>query len=170
MHSGNLHKVTITNYTLPGHPVFSFYGVIPDSLTESHGADFATMDIMSRSGQLFSYSGGTSRTIDITISTHEDYIAAFTGGKADIRDYVAKFKALTYPEYSGTVVRPPELLLRVGNCIKFHGICESASVTWQKPFRNDHYIVADLNLSLKEANRLAFSASEIFYGDDLRRI
>jgi hypothetical protein len=148
----------------------TFYGILPDEISESHNANFAAMDIMSRSGQLWSYSGGDSRTISLNFDVHEDYLAAFNGGKADIREFAAKFKALTYPEYTESGVIPPSLLLRVGSFIKFKGICRSATVTWRKPMRNNRYIVANFSLDMAEANKLAFAASEIVAMDDLRRV
>jgi len=166
----NQHKVILTNLTFDPPQSITFYGLLPDEIAETHTANFQNMDIQSRSGQLWSYSGGNSRELSISITVHEDYLAEYMGGKADIRDYAATFKALTYPEYEGTKVKPPSILLRVGSFIKFKGICTSATVTWKKPIRNDRYIVADFNINLVEANSNAFAASEIYVKDDLRRV
>lgn len=166
----NQHKIILTNLTFSPPMSMTFYGILPDEISESHTANFANMDIMSRSGQLWSYSGGDSRTIDLSIEVHEDYLASYNGGKADIREYAAQFKALTYPEYTEAGVIPPSILLRVGSFIKFKGICRSSTVVWRKPMRNNRYIVAAFQLSLAEANSNAFAASEILLMDDLRRV
>lgn len=166
----NQHKVILTNVTFDPPQSIEFYGLLPDTIEESHSANFNPFQIMSRSGEIQAYAGGSGRTIELDIEVHEDYLAGYNGGKADIRDYAAQFKALTYPEYEGTRVRPPEVLLRVGSFINFHGICTSASVTWKKPIRNDRFIVAEFHLSLTETNRLAFAMSEILYKEDLRRV
>ena len=166
----NQHKIILTNLTFSPPKSMTFYGMLPDEISESHSANFASMDIQSRSGQLWSYSGGSSRTLSLNITVHEDYLSEYLGGNADIRDYAALFKALTYPEYKGTKVEPPSLLLRVGSFIRFKGVCTEAQVNWRKPIRNDRYIVADFNISLTEANANAFAASEIIIKDDLRRV
>ena len=166
----NQHKVILTNLTFSPPVSMTFYGILPDDITEDHVANFDSMDIRSRSGQLWSYSGGSSRILSLTIDVHEDYIAEYQGGSADIREYAAQFKALTYPEYMESQVIPPSLLLRVGSFIKFKGICQSSSVTWHKPIRNDRYIYATFSLQLAEANANAFAASEIYAMDDLRRV
>lgn len=166
----NQHKIILTNYTFSPPQSMTFYGILPDDITESHSATFDEMQIQSRSGSLFAYSGGPSRTIDLSIDVHEDYLAEYNGGSADIREYAAQFKALTYPEYMESYVIPPSLLLRVGSFILFKGICTSASVVWHKPMRNDRYIYATFTLSLQEANKNAFAASEIMAMDDLRRV
>ena len=166
----NAHKVILTNLTFDPPESISFYGVLPDSIQEAHQANFQPMDIQSRSGPLFAYSGGSARNITIDIDVHEDYLAEYNGGKADIREYAALFKALTYPEYKGTKVEPPSVLLRVGSFIRIKGICSSSSVTWEKPMRNGRYIVAKFSVTIEEANQLAFAASEILAMDDLRRV
>lgn len=166
----NLHKIILSNMTFDPPQSITFYGILPDTIMEQHGASFNSMDIQSRSGPLYSYSGGSARTITIEFEVHEDYLAEFNGGYADIREYAANFKALTYPEYVKTKVEPPSVLLRVGTFIRLKGVCESSSVTWRKPIRNGRYIVADFSITLNEANANAFAASEILLMDDLRRV
>ena len=169
MPSVNQHKIILTNLTLGGQSI-TLYGILPDEFSESHTAAFTPMDIRSRSGPVFAYSNGGARELSFTFDVHEDYLAAYNGGKADIREYAAAFKSLTYPEYMGTHVVPPEMLLRVGTFIRFKGFCTSASVTWKRPMRNGRYILATFTLSMQEANRNSFAASEINIGDDLRRV
>jgi len=166
----NQHKVILTNMTFSPPQSMTFYGILPDEIQESHDANFTPMEIMSRSGQLFAYSGGSSRTTSINIEVHEDYLADYNGGYADIREFAAQFKALTYPEYMGPRVIPPMILLRVGDFIQFKGVCTNAQVTWKKPMRNGRYILADFSISLTETNVNSFAASEILAMDDLRRV
>ena len=166
----NQHKIILSNTTFSPPQSMTFYGILPDDITESHGANFEPMSIMSRSGQLLAYSGGSNRELTLNITVHEDYLAEYMGGTADIREYAAQFKTLTYPEYTEGGVIPPSILLRVGTFIQFKGVCSNAQVTWKKPIRNGRYIVADFSLSLQETNSNSFAASEIFAMDDLRRV
>ena len=166
----NQHKIILTNLTFDPPQSVTFYGILPDDIQEQHSANFTPMEIQSRSGPLFAYSSGTARSISLDFDVHEDYLAEYNGGTADIREYAATFKALTYPEYMGTKVVPPSVLLRVGTFIRFKGICTNASVNWQKPIRNGRYLVAKFSLTLEEANDNAFAASEILAMDDLRRV
>lgn len=165
----NQHKIILTNTTFDPPQSITFYGILPDDIQEQHSANFTPMEIQSRSGPLFAYSSGSARAISLDFDVHEDYLAEYNGGSADIREYAANFKALTYPEYMGTKVIPPSVLLRVGTFILFKGICTNASVTWQKPIRNGRYILAKFSISLEEANVNCFAASEIFAMDDIRR-
>lgn len=166
----NQHKVILSNTTFDPPQSMTFYGVLPDDIAETHTANFEPMNIVSRSGQILAYSGGSNRELSINITVHEDYLAEYMGGKADIREYAAQFKALTYPEYTDVAVIPPSILLRVGTFIQFKGVCTSATVTWKKPIRNGRYIIADFSLSLQETNSNSFAASEILVMDDLRRV
>lgn len=147
----------------------SFYGVLPDEFTESHTANFEPFDIKSRSNPLASYGSGSARNVSISVDIHEDYLAEFNGGSADIREYIAAIKSITYPEYQGTLVVPPKVLLRVGTFLKIQGYCTSCSITWKKPIRDGRFIFATVQFDISEALEQAYSASEVFSMEDLRR-
>lgn len=164
----NLHKMVLTNLTFPAPQSLSFCGVLPDEFTESHSTNFEPFDIKSRSNPVASYAGSAARTVSITVGVHEDYLSQF--GISDIRDFVAAVKSITYPEYMGTKVVPPRVLLRIGNFFKMKGYCTDCSITWKKPIRNERYIYADITFSITEAINQAFAASEIFAKEDLRRV
>ena len=162
--------VTITNMTFSPPQSMTLYGVTPEDISENHSAQFEPMNIMSRSGELFSYTGGDARTVSINFDIHEDYLIEYEGKGADIREYIAQIKTLTYPEYAGTNVIPPKIRLRVGKFILFQGVCRSTTVTWKKPVRNGRYIYANCMLEFVESNKYSFAASEIFSMGDLRRV
>lgn len=166
----NVHKMILTNLTFGAPQSISFYGILPDEFSETHQTTFETIEIKSRSNPLASYAGSTARTVDISVKIHEDYLAEFNGGTADIRDYVAAIKSITYPEYQGTVVVPPTVLLRIGDFFKIKGYCTSCTITWEKPIRDNHYIVATANFSIAEALSQSYTASEVFTKEDLRRM
>ena len=162
--------ISITNLVASPPWTIPLYGIAPDDIAESHSAQFEDMNIMSRSGVLMSYTGGNARSITLTFTVHEDYIIEYEGQGADIRQYVAQIKALTYPEYAGTSVIPPKVRLRAGKFILLQGVCSSVTVTWRKPIRKGRYIVADCSIEIMETNSESFAASEIITMGDLRRV
>ena len=164
----NVHKMMLTNLTL-GHTL-SFYGVLPDTITESHQANFQLVDIKSRSNPLASYDNGSARTVTINVDICEDYISQFNGGYADIREFVAKIKALTYPEYYGLIVKAPSVLLRVGTFFRMRGYCTNVEVIWHRPIRDERYLWVTLSFTISEALHKAWKASEIFNQEDMRRV
>lgn len=166
----NVHTIILTNLTFPAPQSISFYGIMPEEFTETHSTIFEQIDIKSRSNPLASYAGSTSRTVDISVDIHEDYLAEFNGGRADIRDFVAAVRSITYPQYQGTIVIPPRVLIRIGNFFKLKGYCNSCSVTWKKPIRNGRFISATLSFSLSEALEQSYTAAEVFTKEDLRRV
>ena len=160
----------LTNLTFPAPQSVSFYGILPDEFTETHSTNFESIDIKSRSNPLASFAGSSARTSDISFDIHEDYLAEFNGGTADIREFIAAIKSITYPEYQGTIVVPPRILLRVGSFFKIKGYCNSCSITWKKPIRDGRFILASVSISITEALSQSFAASEVFTQEDLRRV
>lgn len=166
----NVHKMILTNLTFPSPQSISFYGMLPDDINESHSTNFEPLDIKSRSSQLFSYAGSNSRGVSFGIDVNEDYLAEFNGGRADIREYMAAIKAITYPIYQGTMVIPPSVLLRCGEFLKIRGFCNSCEISWHKPIRDGHYVNATVNISITETLSKSFAANEIFTMEDLRSV
>lgn len=166
----NVHKMTLTNLTFGAPQSISFYGILPDEFTESHSTNFEQIDIKGRSNPLWAYAGSSARETSITVTLHEDYLAEFMGGSADIREFVAAIRSITYPEYQGTMTVPPTILLRIGSFFKMKGICQSCQVTWKKPIRDNRYIVADISISIAEALEDSYTASEVFSMSDLVRM
>ena len=166
----NDYLVTLINMTLSPPASIYLYGISPEDIAESHSAQFEDMNIMSRSGILMSYTGGDARSISLNFDIHEDYIAEYEGKNADIRDYVAAIKTLTYPRYVGPTVLPPRVRLKVGKFILLQGVCRSTTVTWKKPVRNGRYIYANCQIEIMETNSMSFDAIEIAAKGDLRRV
>jgi len=163
--------VTIVNTTFNPPRAINFYGLAPDDITESHSANFEPIDIMGRSSPIAVYSGGGGRTVDISLDIHEDYLKEYSNqmGKADIREFVAEVKALTYPRYQGGVVIPPRVFIKIGEFFRMKAYCGSVSVSWKKPIRDGKYIVAGLSMNFTEILSVSFSADEVSSGKDLER-
>ena len=166
----NVHKMVLTNLTFGAPQSISFYGILPDEFSESHSALFDTIEIKGRSNPLAAYSGSSARTVSITVTIHEDYLAEFMGGYADIRQFIGAIRSITYPEYRGTLTVPPKVLLRIGQFLKIQGYCSSCTVTWKKPIRDGRFIVADVSFEIVEALTNSYTASEVFSTADLRRM
>lgn len=166
----NVNKMRLTNLTTGAPLSINFYGVLPESVQESHATNFEPLSIKSRSNPLVSYSGSGTRSTSISVLLHEDYIAEFEGGAADIRRTVAKIKSLTYPQYENLRVLPPRVLLRIGDFFKIYGYCSDCQVTWKLPIRNDRYIVAEVSFTIQEALKQSFTMAEVWNMSDMARI
>lgn len=165
----NVHNMILTNLTFPAPQSLSFYGMLPEEFTESHATNFEQIEIKGRSSPLASYGGSSARSTEISVLIHEDYLAEFNGGKADITEYIAQIKALTYPLYKGTLTIPPKVLLRVGDFFSIRGYCANCSITWKLPIRDRHYIQAQASFAISESLPVSYTAEDIFSGADIRR-
>lgn len=107
------------------------FKVPPEELTESVSASFEPQEIRGRSAPFFSYNSNGARTVSFTVTLHEEYCA---GG---IWKTVNQLKALVYPTYSGSIVRPPKCYVRFGSMVGMRAIIENVSVSWEKPYIQD---------------------------------
>jgi len=139
--------------------------MLPEEFSESNNADLQNIDITGRSSPLIGYAGGGPKTVSINLPLHDDLCSL------GIVQTVNNLKALTYPEYGGSI-EPPKSYLRVGTFFKIFGACESCDVTWRKPYREDHvsgemtYIYAEVSLSFTNVVEVPFSASSVQGGKD----
>lgn len=136
--------------------------VLPEEISDDYSANFENLPVMGRSSPYVGYSGGGPRTVSFSLTLHADYC------NGDLLGTIRKLKSMAYPEYED-YVDPPEILFRLGDFILIRGYCDSVSVNWQSPYGKDQngntiYYLADVSISLGEAVKIAFSASDIIEG------
>lgn len=133
---------------------------IPEEVEEANSSSFSEVNIQGRSSPILGYEGSGPRTVSFTIQLHDDYCPE------GIVKTVQKLKALTYPYYAPSLIRPPKCYVRLGNFLKIIGVCNDVSVNWKKPYRDGVFIYADVSLSFKGAVEFPFSADEVEGGRD----
>ncbi|AWD93029.1 hypothetical protein HSE3_gp077 [Bacillus phage vB_BceM-HSE3] len=130
------------------------FPAMPDEISDNENAQFEDQAIAGRSAPIFNYSSSGPRSVSFSITLHDDYC------KDGILATVNKFKALVYPSYR-ELIASPKCYIRIGDFIRCICVVESVDVTWKKPYRNGIYIVADVNISLKEVADVPYSTHEI---------
>lgn len=134
------------------------FTLIPDEVSDSVSSQFEETTPMGRSGPIYGYSATGPHSVSFSIQLHDDYC------KGGILNTVNKLKALTYPVYNSGNINPPKCLIRIGNIINMTAKCSEVSVTWQKPYRNGQYIMAEVSLSFDEVTSRSMSAYDVEKG------
>lgn len=62
----------------------------------------------------------------------------------------------------GGILHAPNSILRIGDMIHARVIVNSVGVSWQKPYRNNTYLVAEVTLDLTEVVDQPYSAADIW--------
>lgn len=129
--------------------------IIPDGpISESLGVTWGSQQIPGSTRTYYGYDNTGPRSVNFSVRLHDDYC------KFGIKQSVQNLKALAYPEYDGYVY-PPECYVRIGNFLRFKGLCDSVSLSWERPIRNNQYLVADLSLSFQVVHNLVYSAFDV---------
>ncbi len=127
----------------------------PESLDDSYSAQFSEKPILGRSSPIVVYTGGSSRKLDFSITVHEDLLDGYT----DIRQWVDDLKAMSLPVYNNGV-HPPKIYCRVGSVYAFWGVMNT-TVTYKRPIRDNHYIVADVKFEFTRIGAIDYSDSAV---------
>ncbi len=142
--------------------VIKLDGLFPNDLSENQTANFEGVSIKGRSSEFAIYSGGTSRTVNLSFELHEDYLGGYLG-IYDIRQMVSLLKATAFPIYesSGAII-PPRIYLRVADTIIINkGYSSGCNVTWKKPIRDGRYIMADVTMDITEISKRGLDTYDV---------
>jgi len=142
--------------------------LLPETISEEYSAQFDNIPVLGRSTPYAGYGGGGPRSISLDLPMHVDY------SDGQYLDKIQRLKALPYPEYED-YIEPPKVYVKIGDFIAIIGYCDSVSVAWNKPYGfdtngNKVYYKADISLSIKEALKYPYSASEVEGGMGTGRI
>lgn len=130
------------------------FDLIPEEFSETNVATYDQHNIRGRSSPIQGYSNSGPRNISYMVQIHDD---CCTNG---IVDTVNKLRALSYPEYGGSIV-PPKCYIRFGDMLSIKAVVINVNVTWRKPYRNGTFINADVSLDFIEIIDKPRSASEV---------
>lgn len=134
--------------------VLDFFIIPEGPISETLGVTWGSQQIPGSSRVYYGYDNTGPRTVSFSIRLHDDYC------KLGIKQTVQNIKALAYPEYDGYVY-PPECYVRVGNFLRFRGLCDSVTLSWERPLRDNQYLVADISLSFNVVHPIAYSSEEV---------
>lgn len=127
---------------------------VPEELSEDLSASYDQQTILGRAGSIKGYNNTSDITLSFTLKLHDDYC------KWGIVRTVNFIKSQLYPEYDAEIVAP-KTMFRCGSVFSALCVLTSVSVTWKKPYRDGHYISADVSITIETINNVPPSASEI---------
>lgn len=109
--------------------------VLPESVSEAVSAQWTDTSIIGRSASYRSYQGTSNRTVNFNLKLHMDLLSDLSNSNLDLTAITDYLKALTYPEYSKSELRPPVVILKLADVIKLRGTCDSVNVTYELPLK-----------------------------------
>lgn len=126
----------LTNTKIP-------FPVMPINISETISASFTQQDIIGASRPRIIYSNTSAKTLGMTLQNlTESYVAQ---GFSNLKQYVRALQALTYPEYSGGVVKSPNLTLVLGDR-SMSCVCTNVSVSWGELTREQQILSCNVDL------------------------
>lgn len=129
----------------------------PSELSDGVAANFDDISIRGRSSQLKGYDGSGPRSVSWSTTIHEEYC------EEGLVARVARLKALCYPAYAGAT-KPPSCYVKIGKAVRGVFVVNSVNAEYQKPYRDDMYLVADVSIDLTEAGQVSYSSPQIEEG------
>lgn len=119
--------------------------IIPDSLAYSYSPNYKANSVLGRVSPIQLYSSGSKKSYSFSLSLHEDMLVNM---KYDtLEDLVDAIKSLSYPKINRTgETYLPSVYFQIGE-IAGKGII-TTSHSWQKPFRDGHFVRVDINVSI----------------------
>ena len=137
---------------------YIYFDVAPDGhISDGVNASYDSMQVPGSTRTIYGYENTGPRTISFSVRLHDDYC------RYGIKTTVNYLRALAYPEYGGFVY-PPQCYVRIGNLMRFTGICTSVGFSWDRPIRNNMYLVADVSLTFDVIYNFSPSAREVEEG------
>lgn len=127
---------------------------VPEEFSYSHGSNWDEQSTKGRSVPHINYSGGGSRTVDVSVTLCADYCE-----NRDIELILNRLEALTYPIYKDKILSPR----CVFRCASFSvtGVINSVDITRKLPIINGSYSQADVSISFIEIFDSAPQANSI---------
>lgn len=127
----------------------------PEEISDSNSNQFDPQEIRGRSSPFQGYNSSGPRSISFSVMLHDDLC------KEGILNTVNHLRSLTFPNYGG-VLTPPKCLVRIGDMIHCNAIVNDVSVSWQKPYRDNVYVAAEVSINLSEVVDTPYSSSEVW--------
>lgn len=117
---------------------------IPQSVSRSKSANWASQSMLGRLSPAYVYTGNTAEVYTFTVDVHEDMI---THTHKDLPAFVEDIKKLSYGirKPNGLLVYP-KIYFQLG---EISGIAVvDTTLQWNKPITNGHYVLININFTI----------------------
>ena len=122
--------------------------VFPQEFSDSNSAVFSAQSMLGRSVDYQVYNS-SSRSVSFTLQFHEELVP---DNLDYVHEIVARIESACYPEYSNSVVQPPEIEFQIGSHFRIRGILESCSAAWKAPIIDGKLVNCDLSVCVRETS------------------
>jgi hypothetical protein len=117
--------------------------IIPQEVTYTYTPNFQEQSTLGRLSPLYSYINGSDKKIAFSVKLHED-LGSIRESYETLDGLVSKLKSLSYPSTTGGALE--DVSFHLGE-ITGKGIVNT-SVSWEKPFRDGRYLVANISFDI----------------------
>lgn len=117
--------------------------LIPQEVAYSYSANFHAQAALGRLSPLYIYKGGSDIELSFSVKLHEDFGNIRSTYKT-LDNLVTQLKSLSYPSVNGGALE--NVVFYLGE-LGGEGIVNT-SVSWEKPFRDGKYIVANISFNI----------------------
>lgn len=117
--------------------------LIPQEITYTYTPNFQEQSTLGRLSPLYSYINGSDKKIAFSVKLHED-LGSIRESYETLDGLVSKLKSLSYPSKTGGALE--DVSFHLGE-ITGKGIVNT-SVSWEKPFRDGRYLVANISFDI----------------------
>lgn len=117
--------------------------LIPQEITYTYTPNFQEQSTLGRLSPLYSYINGSDKKIAFSVKLHED-LGSIRESYETLDGLVSKLKSLSYPSTTGGALE--DVSFHLGE-ITGKGIVNT-SVSWEKPFRDGRYLVANISFDI----------------------
>ncbi len=133
----------------------------PSNLSDNVQASFNQTAIPGSSAPAITYSGTGARVVSFELFIPIDYLPPNTDF-ANTEEYLNAFRALVYPMYVGTIIKPPHCVLHLTN-IEIDGVCTQCNISYKMDanFGSDGALGANVTLSFLEVLEKALSTADV---------
>lgn len=98
------------------------FPTVPEELQIQYSPQFNDQEIAGRSAPFITYNNTSAREISLDLTLHREL--------CKLDEIVNKLKALAYPKYQGSIVRPPWCYVHFGYMLNIYAVCTDISINY----------------------------------------
>lgn len=139
--------------------------VRPDSISDNISTAFEKETPRGRTASYWGYNSTGDRELSFSVKLFKiDIDEQFVNFNKDTYlDLIMKSKSLCYPEFEGKygTVSQPYCYVNINDFVRFMGICQSVSISYEGDIVEDIYSIATINFSFTAITDTPLSQSEV---------
>ena len=156
--------------------VFSNLPCYAEEVQNSVAANWSGMQVIGRTGQLFSYTGASDVSCSFTLKLHRELCLTENNPKVGSRSnmktidqIIAIIKSGCYPKYGSNTLRPPRTTFKFGD-FWITGKLTSVSDSWEGPIIGKKYAMCTLSIQMESAATRIVDAEDIYGGTTMHSV